>query len=196
MQSQNCPSCGAPVAGGASFCQFCGTALTPAGGSLPSGVPGPAMPPTPPPPGYAGGAPPPPPPRRRSRLLIVIVVVVVIVIVVSVAAYALFAPSAPAVQVGYINVWAPDNVCGLGTNQIYYQGYNSSTGQSIGFELQVENFNESACIVNSVVTNSTGFSLSAIEVPLTVPGMGNSTMNLTITSPSSSFSGDLNLVFA
>ncbi len=192
MQSLTCPSCGAPVPGGAAFCQFCGTSVSPPAGALPSTPAAPGASFVPPPPVAA------PPPRRRvSRLVIVILVVVVVLVLVAVVAYAFIAPtSSPPIQVAFIDVWAPDNVCGLNSSPIGYYGYNASTGAAVSLELEVPNVNATACTVQTVVTNTTGFSLSGIQVPLTVPGSGNATMNLTVTSPGSPYSGDLNLVFA
>lgn len=140
-----------------------------------------------------GGAPPAPPPRRRSKLLIIAVIVVAILLVVGAAAF-LLVPAAPAIQVAEINIWAPDNVCGLNTNGIGFDGYNSSTSSVESFELPMPNFNTTTCTVHGVTTNTTGFTLSAIEVPLTIPGNETVSMELTITAPSSSFNGYLNLV--
>jgi hypothetical protein len=122
---------------------------------------------------------------------------VVILIVISVLAYAVFAPSSsPPIQVANMNVWAPDNVCGLSANPIGYQGYSGSTNTSTAFELEVPNFNSTSCTITSVTTNTSGFALSDIQEPLTVPGSGNTTMNLTISSPDVAFSGNLSLVFS
>ena len=104
--------------------------------------------------------------------------------------------SPPPVQVGAINIWAPDNVCGLNANPIYYSGFNGSTGAAQAVDFEIPNFNGSLCTVAGVTTNTSGFALSQIEIPLPIPAEGNASMNITITSPSSSFSGDLNLVFS
>jgi hypothetical protein len=136
----------------------------------------------------------PPPRRRRTRWVVVIVVVLVVIIAVVAAAYLLF--PAPPIQVQAINVWAPDNVCGLNSNPIYYYGYNGSTGATQTIDFEVPNFNVTSCTVVGVVTNSSGFAISAVQVPLSVPGDGTADMNMTITSPSSPFTGDMNLVFS
>jgi hypothetical protein len=124
-----------------------------------------------------------------------IVVVVIVVLILVVAGIAFIFLSGPAVQVDGINVWAPDNVCGLNANPIGYAGFNTSTGTSQSIEFGMRNFNATSCTVTSVTTNTTGFTLSDIQVPLSIPATSNATMNMTITSPSSSFSGILNLVF-
>jgi hypothetical protein len=129
-------------------------------------------------------------------LIVAVVVVIVVLLIAAVVAYEIFAPKPSPIQVGAINIWAPDNVCGLNSNPIYYNGYNSSTNASLAFDLGVPNYNSTTCNVTSVVTNSSGFSLSSVEVPLTIPGGETGFLNLTITSPRSSFSGNLNLVFA
>jgi hypothetical protein len=125
-----------------------------------------------------------------------VVVVIVVLIIVAIVAYELLAPPVPPVQVGDINIWAPDNVCGLNANPIYYQGYNSSTHANVTVDLGVPNYNSTSCTVVGVITNSTGFALSGVQVPLTIPGGGTGSMNLTILSPGASFSGNLNLVFS
>jgi zinc-ribbon domain len=195
VQSLSCPSCGAPVGSGALYCTYCGTPIQAPSAPLPSaGAPAggfPAGPPTAPyafPPAAPSG-------RRRSRRLIVVVLVVVILLIATVVAYELLPPAEPQIQVAEIDVWAPDNVCGLNATPIYYDGYNSSTNAAVELGLSVPNFNSTACTVTSVTTNSTGFSLSAVQVPLTIPASGNGSMNLTLTSPGSSFSGNVNLVF-
>jgi hypothetical protein len=136
-----------------------------------------------------------PPRRRRSRVVILVVVIVAIGLVTAGVALQLLVPPPPPIEVGAIDVWAPDNVCGLSSNPVYYGGYNSSTGQAIAFELEVLNYNATACTVNNVTTNTTGFSLSDVQPHVTIPADGNSTMNLTVTSPTSPFSGNLNLLF-
>jgi hypothetical protein len=137
---------------------------------------------------------PPSPPRRRRRGLIIAVIVVVLILIVAVVAFSFLVTPAPPVQVGYINIWAPDNVCGLNANPISFYGYNGSTGASQVLDFGMPNYNDSACTIVSVTTNSSGFSLSAIQVPLIIAAQGTGSMNITITSPSSDFSGNMNLV--
>jgi len=189
-----CPSCGAPVGPGARFCAYCGasvgTAAPPAAAPLPS-TPGPIP--------YAPGPysfPAPPPQHHRSKVVIVVVIVIVIGLIGTAIAFEVLVPPPPAVVVGTIDIWAPDNVCGLNTTQIDYPGYNSSTGQAIALELSVPNYNASACIVHGVRTNSSGFALSQVQTGVRIPASGNATLNLTVTSPGSSFSGNLDLVFS
>lgn len=187
------------MSGGARFCTYCGSSLAAPSAPLPSspasygGVPPPPPPPPPSPYGPPSGYP--PPRRRRSRVLIVVVIVIVILLIGSIAAYE-FLATGPPVQVLEIDIWAPDNVCGLNANPIGYTGYNTSTGAAYPIDLGVPNFNSTACTVKAVATNTSGFSLSGVQVPLTIAGNGTGSMNLTITSPGSSFSGYLNLVFS
>jgi hypothetical protein len=126
----------------------------------------------------------------------VIVLVVVVILVMSVVLIALFAPT-PEVEVNYILDWAPDNVCGLSSQGIGYYGFNASTGTSVTFALQVPNTNQTTCTVQNVVTNTSGFSLSDVQVPLSIPGNTSYVeLNLTINVPNSAFNGNLNLVFS
>lgn len=142
-----------------------------------------------------------PPPRRHSRLLIIVVVVVVVILVVGVVAYLFLPGPAPAVQVGYIFVYAPDDVCGLNQSPpIAFYGFNSSTGANQTLDFPMPNYNATACMVRGVSTNTTGFMITYAQVPLTIggsphgPGSTNASLNITIISPSSSFSGNLSLV--
>jgi len=198
MSSVFCVHCGGSNPAGAAFCQYCGSPMAAPAAPMASGT---AVPPPPPGWGSAPYAPPPyqpaPPPRRRRRLwVIVLVVVVVVILVVSVVAF-LATPAASGVQVQYINIWAPDNVCGLNSNPISFYGFNWSTGQSGAVEFSMANFNATACTVVGVTTNTSGFGLSDVQVPLQIPASDQSfPMNMTITAPSSSFSGNLNLVFS
>lgn len=196
MAARYCSSCGAPLVAGSQFCSYCGTAVPGAPASAAS------APPIPPAPSYGGPptpyAPPPSRPRRSAgRLLVIIVVVFIVLILVGALAYVfILAPKPPPIQVGAINIWAPDNACALNANPIYFAGWNGSTGQVQTIDFGMPNYNTTACTLRSVTTNTTGFLLSAIQVPLTIPGNGTGSMNITITSPSSSFDGDLNLVMA
>jgi len=194
-----CTHCGGSNPEGATFCQYCGSSLS---ASAPLSSVTPPSPPSFGGPTGPGGSPMPYPPqgaparRRRSRLLVIIAIVLVVVLVVAVVAYEL-TPAAPSVQVGFINIYAPDNVCGLNSNPTAYYGYNASTSETDTLDFPIPNYNATACTIQSVTTNTSGFSLSDIQVPLTIAGgVQNASMNITITTPGSSFSGDMNLVFA
>lgn len=142
------------------------------------------------------GAPPPRPAPKRSWLLIIAVVLVVVVLVIGVTAFLFPPPPNSPIQVTDINIWAPDNVCGLNSNPSYYSGFNGSTSQVQVIDFGVPNFNGTSCTIHSVTTNTTGFTLSAIQEPLNISANGNASMNITVESPSTDFSGFLNLVFA
>jgi hypothetical protein len=124
-----------------------------------------------------------------------VAVIVAIVIVVGGLGY-YFLAAAPNVAVSNIFVWAPDNVCGLNTNPIYYSGFNASTGSTESFILVVPNSNSTSCTLNSVLTNSSGFSVNPTGLPLVIPAGGNGNLTVDIAVPSSSFSGDLNLIYS
>lgn len=196
MQTSTCPHCGAPLPAGASFCSFCGATVGSSTGAPLASAPNAPPPfPAPPPTPYAPAS---PPPRRSRARLVVVVILVVIVLFVAILAAAYFLFPAPPIQVSAIYVYAPDNVCGLGLpqNAIYYYGYNGSTGAAQTLEFEMPNYNATACTIVGAATNSSGFSLSNVQVPLTIPGNGDSTMNITITSPTSSYSGSMNLVLS
>ena len=120
------------------------------------------------------------------------VVAVVVILVVAVVAVEFLAPAG--VTVNYINFWAPDNVCGYNANPTSYYGYNSSTGQTQTFEFPLPNYNTSACSIRSMVTNSSGFSISGFSLPIPIAGNGTAYVNITISSPTSPFTGNMNLV--
>lgn len=157
------------------------------GGAPPAGYP----------PGYQPpyGAPPPPPAaRRRSRRIVLVVIVVVLILIVGGFAYFFFtAPSG--VSVSSILIWAPDNVCGLNSTPSGYSGFNTSTGSTEALEVQIPNYNTTTCTLVSVSTNSSGFSVSATGLPLTVPVNGSEYLNVSVTVPTSSFSGSINFVY-
>jgi len=126
---------------------------------------------------------------------VVVIIVVIFVVIGAIAAYvALTAP--PNVDVTYLNVYAPDNVCGLNTNPVSYFGFNASVGSAQQLELQLENFNSTACTLRGVTTNSSGFSVSSVQVPDTVGGLGNGTLNFTLGLPGGAYTGVVNLVFS
>ena len=124
------------------------------------------------------------------------VIVVVVVVVLAAVALALERTSSPAIQVGELVVWAPDDVCGLSASpNYYYQGFNSSTSTSVTFPLLVPDNNATACTVSAVGTNTSGFTVTALPLPITVGNDSNDTLNITIHTPSSAYSGNLNLIF-
>ncbi len=206
MSAQFCVGCGAPLAPGAKFCASCGTPVAAAAAPSPPLV-------SSPPPGYSssgattpvGGFPPvgspdgPSPPRKHwSTARKVVVIIVVAILVISVIAVVAIVTAPPQVSVDIINIWAPDNVCGLNTNPIGYDGFNTSPSQSYGIALGVPNYNNTSCDLLGVVANTSGFTVTQASVPLSIPGLDTSeggNLSLTIKLPGSAFSGDLNLVF-
>ncbi len=197
VQANQCPNCGAPLTPGASFCSFCGSPVVAASAPLASGGAANTPPQYPPMPGGGGYAPPPPAQRPRSRArLVVVVILVVIILIVAVVAVAYFLFPAPAIQVQSIYIWAPDNVCGLNANPIYFFGYNSSTGATQTLDFGMPNFNTTTCTIVGATTNSSGFALSDVQVPLAIPGNETASMDITITSPSSPFTGNMNIVLS
>lgn len=126
-----------------------------------------------------------------------IVLAGIAVVVVLVAALVLWGLGPrPTVNVTTIDVWAPDNVCGLGTHPVSYAGFEDSPGSIDAFSLQIPNFNTSGCVLHSTTTNTSGFSLSNVQVPVMVPGGGNGTLSLTITLPQLGYHGVLDLVYS
>jgi len=187
MSAQYCAHCGAPMPAGSAFCAYCGTPAATAPAAPLSSL---APPPVPPAPSLAGA----PSGRWGRRRLVLVVIVVVVVIVLAGLVYV--ATTAPVVTVTEINVYAPTDVCGLNEFPIYYAGFSDSPGASDAFGLQIENFNNTTCKLSEVTTNTTGFTLSDLGLPLFVPAVGNNTLNLTITLPGGAYNGPLDLVYS
>jgi zinc-ribbon domain len=200
MSAQYCSHCGAPLPAGAQFCTFCGTAVTGAPG-------GGVAPPMPPPPPMAGPLPSgwnipsaPPPRRSRTRVILVIFVVIILIGAVAIVALAFLPSSSTGVDIQGFNIWAPDNACGLNANPIGFSGFNDTPGDVDQLQLSMPNYNSTTCTLVGMVTNTTGFTLSDLGLPLTIPGSPNTSnpvsenLNLTVTMPNSSFNGIVNLV--
>ena len=120
-----------------------------------------------------------------------------VIVAVVVAAILLFhfLPPSPQVQVREIDVWAPSNVCGLNAQPISYAGFSDSPGSVDAFQLQVENFNATSCTVTQAATNTTGFTVAATGVPLTVGANQSAYLNVTVQLPSFAFDGALDVIF-
>ena len=126
----------------------------------------------------------------------VVVIVIILLVVTLVGVHELLITPPPPIQVDNVYMWAPDGACGLDSTPNQNGGFNSSTSAVVTLVLVVPNFNSTACTIKGISTNTTGFALGAVRVPVTISGHGNATVNLTVTSPSSSFTGNLNLVFS
>jgi hypothetical protein len=127
---------------------------------------------------------------------VVVVLVVVILLVSAVSVYGYYTT----VDVTAMNVYAPDNVCGLNIYEIYYTGFNASTGSAFALSLPVPNNNTTSCTLRGVTTNTSGFGVEDLQLPPAIPGnttgtVYNGTLNLTLTLPGSHYSGVVNLIF-
>ena len=146
----------------------------------------------------AGDASPAPTPEsRHHRALRRAVLAGVIVVVVAVAAISVghFLPPSPQVVVREMDVWAPGDVCGLSGHPVSYAGFTDTPGVSDAFRLEVVDFNASVCTLSQVSTNTSGFSLTGVGVPLTIAPGQNEYLNLTIVLPPNAFDGPLNLIY-
>ena len=132
--------------------------------------------------------------HRALRRAVYAGVVVLVVVVAGIVAFH-FLPPSPQVKVEEIDVWAPSNACGLNTHPISYGGFTDMPRASDAFQLEIVNFNATACTVGHVTANTTGFALTNVGVPVTV-GVGQSQfLNLTIGLPAGGFDGTLDLVY-
>ncbi len=100
------------------------------------------------------------------------------------------------VQVTALVLWAPDNVCDLANNPGYYAGFNSTAGSSVSLTLGVPNYNASGCTVRALSTNTSGFALEGVGVPLAIPANAEGALNVTVELPGRGYTGPVNLVFA
>lgn len=133
---------------------------------------------------------------KHPRTLAIVGCVVVIIVVALILAVVTYPGANPKVHVSEIDVWAPDNVCGYGGQLVGYAGFDDLSGSSDAFSLQLHNFNSTACAVQGVTTNTSGFGLSNVGTPVTVPPLQNGTLTLTIILPNNSFSGALDLIYS
>lgn len=133
--------------------------------------------------------------HRALRRTVVAGLIVLAVVVAGIGVFH-FLPPSPQVKVSEIDVWAPSNTCGLGSHLVSYAGFSDMPGASDDFQLQILNFNSTACTVAQASTNTTGFSLSHVQVPLTIAANASGYLNLTISLPSNAFSGPLNLLYS
>jgi hypothetical protein len=132
--------------------------------------------------------------HRHLRTAILAGVVVLVVVVAVIVAFHFLAPS-PQVDVQEIDVWAPSNVCGLNVTLISYNGFTDMPGASDDFQFQVENYNATACTLSHVDTNTSGFSLTNAQLPLTVAAGQSQFLNVTVNLPQGAFDGNLNLIY-
>jgi len=192
--------CGAPLPAGTQFCGYCGRPAAAAAGAPGTTAPlagAASLGPPPPPPSFpAAPTAPRSRPRRRWLRILIVVVVVVIVIFAALVVYSYYTT----VDVTALNVYAPDNVCDLNGQEIFYTGFNGSTGSSVALSLPVFNNNTTSCTVHGVTTNTSGFGVEDVQLPPPIPGnttgtAHNATLNLTLTLPGSRYTGVVNLVF-
>ncbi len=199
VASQFCMGCGAPLPAGAQFCAYCGRSVPASGGGsggTPLAASAPIGPPAAPPPIPAPASAAPPRPRRRGLRIVLIILLIVVVVIAALAIYGYYTT----VDVTTLNIYAPDDVCGLNVYLISYSGFNASTGSSVPLSLLVPNNNTTSCTLHGVTTNSSGFGVEDVQLPGPIAGytggvQSNGTLNLTLTLPGSHYSGIVNLIF-
>jgi hypothetical protein len=199
MAAHYCPKCGAVNPATATFCQYCGTVLPPTPSAPLPSYPSAGGPPPPPQWGAPAYAPAPPPPPRRRLVLWIIVGFVVLILVVSVIGY--FAtPPAPSynVIVTGINFDSPDNACGL--DGAFGYGLNASTNESVPLTYDISGANSStgtgtlACTIESINSNTSGFSVTGANVPLNIPANGTQVLGFNLNTPADPYTGVLTFV--
>ena len=140
----------------------------------------------PPPPAQGSG----PPPRKSRKLLWIGIGIVVVVVIVVIAALAYIGSTK--VDVTAINFTSADNACGMAGNTM--SGFTTSTGGTQSITLSITNSNILlSCTVTSVTANTSGFSISGANTPLTIPAGGSESLSFTVTAPGSSYTGVLTI---
>ncbi len=169
--------------------------------------PGPAQPPSsqPPPQPYPQPYPPPyPPPAPKSNTAVIIVVVVVVVVLVAVLglwAYITGQQAANLTPPIYVTVTAinlqisPAGTCWTSGT---YSGTTVLAGTSIydswTFNYNAGLFQPNTCTIQSVSVSTAGFSLVSANTPLVVNDGGSQTLTVTVSTPSSAYTGVLALL--
>lgn len=213
-----CGQCGRPLAQGHVFCPFCGAPVAPPGGNatpwesnlahiphetVASAGPSPGGPPDLSPfgtPQSPAGAKPPwaelPPPRSR-RWVAVVVAVIVVVVVVVVAAVALSISTPPARATVTITgdgfEWntPPSTFCqafGLSYPPV---PFTVSAGTTFNLSWYETCTSGGPSDIESVSMVTSGFSIVGSNVPVLVSGSSYSWFNVTVSSPSSGYTGQL-----
>lgn len=124
----------------------------------------------------------------------VVVVLVVVLMIGGVLSFVFLSSPGLPIEIGSIDFYAPDNVCGLHTNPIGTSGYNDTTSSNTTIDFLLPNYNATACEIQGISTNTTGFVLYDPEVPRSILGSSSAEFNVTIKTPSSKFTGNLNLI--
>jgi hypothetical protein len=132
--------------------------------------------------------------HRHVRTALIAGVAVLVVVVAAILALPYLGP-VPQVHVEVINAWAPSDVCGIGNLSITYDGFSDEAGLSDAIQLQITNFNATACTVTKVVTNTTGFSLTDVQVPFSIAQGQSAYLGLTIVLPMGAYDGPLDLIY-
>lgn len=130
------------------------------------------------------------------RTVLVAAAVVVVVVVGLVAASPYVTPHVAQVTVTEFDVYAPQDVCGLNSTPIYYTpGFSDHGGASDAFRFDLPNYNATSCTLRGVTTNTTGFALTDVQVPVTVAAGQTGYLNLTVVLPAGDFNGPLALIY-
>ncbi len=133
-----------------------------------------------------------PPGSHRQRVLAIVVVAIVLLSLAGGVFAYVFLYGATNAQVNRIDLGAPNNACGLGATPIAYTtGFAAPSASQVSLQLEVPNFNVSACTIHAVGLNASGWSIVQAGVPLTIPGLGRATLNLTVQVPATAYSGTL-----
>ena len=185
MATTYCFKCGSPLPGGSQFCQKCGSQLPGTSATPPptTNYPSPAMPAY----GYS-----PPPQKNYTGTAVAVIIIAIVIVIVLAVVIVLLANSRPGtVDVTAVTFTSHNNACGI--NGWSGSGFTDPTGGAYVWTNTIPNNGWISCTINSVTTTTSGFSLSGVTTPITIPGGGTATISFTIHCPSSSFTGVLSI---
>jgi len=131
-----------------------------------------------------------PPKKRRDGLWIGLAIGIVVVIAV-LAVWADLEYLGGTVTVTGIEFTSTDHVCGVTGGNL--SGFSTNTGGSLHESVTFPDENSTSCTVSSITANTSGFSISAANTPLTIPLGGSRGLVFTIDVPKSSYTGPLSI---
>jgi hypothetical protein len=136
--------------------------------------------------------------HSRTRLIVAIAATVVVVLIVVGALFAYYTFQQAASKANAINITGVNyQVSGCGFNSFTGTGGTTDAGTTATFT-STWHYNGflgfGSCTINSVSTDTPGFSLVSSNAPLVINGGSTQTLTVTVETPSSSYTGVLDII--